>query len=903
MDIDKLKGSYNLQLPEWGPYTKKYFGISHISDQKRGVRFDLSVFPGFYRRKVEIPNVKWESSYHPWEASSNLSYYSNRHQLEWKDQVYCDISFSKIDEQSRLIRCNCVNKTDSMQNLVLHFMGYINFPQKKSYSLKTSDNSVWINALDYTKLKYSNPGPQDNLMPDGLLRGEVDEAKFIDGTGLGRSFGKNPGDTVNYKFNLKKDIEAAVLIIRYKKVLGKPLTFKLKGIIDKEVEFPPAETVQTKVIQIGKLSQGENKIKLRSAGGSEIEIDGFLITSFKDKDQVSFIPEERNPYPEKIEKITDNSLLLKFENIDEYYGIKWFYDDFEVREFETNNLDSFMKKMVHEHVAKKLVDAENGKPKMHYTNVFLRPITIESNSNQIIYGMVCNGNRSQVEKRLKNFKSREKNVNLNDIYKKKKETAFNFDVKAEGEKYKFSQQKMAATTLTNIVYPTYIRKRYIKHYPPGRWWDSLYTWDSGFIGLGLTELDEDRAVECLNAYLTEPGDQHSAFIHHGSPVPVQFYLFLELWNRLQAKEFLQYFYPRLKQYHQFLAGKLGSSTTRNLKSNLLKTWDYFYNSGGWDDYPAQVYVHDQNLEDRVTPVINTAQAIRTAKILKMAAYELGLEADIKEFEQDIKMFSKALQKYSWDEESGYFSYVIHDENGKAKEFLKDSSGNNFNMGLDGLSPLVAGICNKNQEKRLINKMFSEKKMWTEIGISTVDKSAPYYKNDGYWNGAIWMSHQWFLWKTLLDLNRADLAYKIASTGLELWKNEVDKSYLCFEHFILQSKRGAGWHHFGGLSTPVMSWFAAYFTPGKLTAGFDVWVISQEFNNNHTSLAAALRIFDNTDGVNIIVSLNSNNQYTATWNGRAIQHETIKPGTLNIEIPGGTLEGELKVIKDNKNYKY
>ena len=894
MDIDKLKNSYNLQLPDWGPYTKKYLGISHIADQKRGIRFDLSVFPGYYRRNVKIPNVRWESDYHPWEAASDLKYYSNRHQLEWKDNLYCDISYSEIDDHSRLIRCNCVNQTDSIQNIVMHFMGYINFPQKRSYKINAAADSVWINALEYIELKYSNPSPQDNLMPDGLLRGEVHEPDFIEGKGLGRDFGKDKDDRVNYKFKLEKDIDDAVLIIRYKKDSEQVLNFNLEGIIEKEIKFPTAENVRTKMIQLGNLKEGEQKIKLISTGGSEIEIDGLLITALKDKNKVSFTAEEHNSEPEKLEKIGNNSLILKYENIDQYYGIKWFYNDFEIREFESSNLDSFMKETVHDHVSKKLVDNENGKPEMHYTNVFLRPITIEANSSQLIYGMVCNGSRQEVESKLSHFKSDKEN--MDELYNKAREKAFEFDQKVEGEKYKFSQQKMAATTLTNVVYPTYIRKGYIKHYPPGRWWDSLYTWDSGFIGLGLSELDEERAIECLNAYLTEPGDQHSAFIHHGSPVPVQFYLFLELWNRLQSKEFLEYFYPRLKQYHQFLAGRLGSSTTRDLKSNLLKTWDYFYNSGGWDDYPAQVYVHDQNLEARVTPVINTAQAIRTAKILKMAAWELGLESDIEEFDQDIETFTKALQKHSWDEESGYFSYVLHDQNGKPKNILKDNTSKNYNMGLDGVSPLVAGICNQEQEKRLIDNLFSKERMWTEIGISTVDKTAPYYKNDGYWNGSVWMPHQWFVWKIMFDLNRPDLAYKVAITGLELWQNEVDKSYSCFEHFLLQSKRGAGWHHFSGLSTPVMSWFAAYFTAGKLTVGFDVWVIKQEFKNDNSSLEARLRIFDNNDGVNITVSLNSSNEYTARWNGKVIKHETIKPGLLNIQIPGGEFEGELKVLK-------
>ena len=63
-----LAGTHDLRLPAWGPYTKDYMGVSHIPDVEVGLRFDLSVFPGFYRGRVQIPNVRWESGYHPWEA-------------------------------------------------------------------------------------------------------------------------------------------------------------------------------------------------------------------------------------------------------------------------------------------------------------------------------------------------------------------------------------------------------------------------------------------------------------------------------------------------------------------------------------------------------------------------------------------------------------------------------------------------------------------------------------------------------------------------------------------------------------------------------------------------------------------------------------------------------------------
>ena len=123
-----MRDDNDLSLADWGPYTQRYIGTSHIADVSRGLRFDLSVFPGLYRRKVVVPNVRWESDYFPWEASPDLSYYSFRLEVEWKDQVYCDVSYSRLNDHARLVRADCVNATPRNHNMVLHCVGYLNFP-------------------------------------------------------------------------------------------------------------------------------------------------------------------------------------------------------------------------------------------------------------------------------------------------------------------------------------------------------------------------------------------------------------------------------------------------------------------------------------------------------------------------------------------------------------------------------------------------------------------------------------------------------------------------------------------------------------------------------------------------------------------------------------------------------
>ena len=188
-------------------------------------------------------------------------------------------------------------------------------------------------------------------------------------------------------------------------------------------------------------------------------------------------------------------------------------------------------------------------------------------------------------------------------------------------------------------------------------------------------------------------------------------------------------------------------------------------------------------------------------------------------------------------------------------------------------------------------------MWTPTGIGVVDQSAPYYKIDGYWNGSVWMPHQWFMWKTMLDLGRNDLAYKIAKKALDVWKKENDYSYYTFEHFFSKSGRGAGWHQFSGLSSPVLAWFSAYFKPGTVTMGFETWITQQSFSAGNTGYQAKLS-FDPTTKPHprsMVVCLNPSESYEVYFNGIKLS-ETTGPyiGLLFITLPASNSTGTLIV---------
>ncbi|MFZ6030934.1 MAG: MGH1-like glycoside hydrolase domain-containing protein [Chloroflexota bacterium] len=904
-----LEHTHDLRLPAWGPYTKKYTGISHLPDLAGGLRFDLSVFPGYYRRQVLVPNAKWESGFHPWEAAPDLRYYSYRYELEWKDQVYCDVSFADMGADARLIRSEFVNNTAQPQNLVLHYMAYLNFPPVRTYADEAvlpchavlPPGALWLDALDYDDLGFAVPRPQDTLVYDGLWRGEVRGHGFVDGRGIGQTFGADAGDWVRYSLALDTGVADAVLLVRYRASSEAKFDFSWQpsvadgaaagNDVPQPQSLPTAEDFRLTSIALGSLAPGNYTFSLVSQGEGAVELDGFVLLSQPLAAALRFEPVTWHPEPQITPGPILNSLILQYPDAPACYGLAWPGETpWEVRQLHHDELDRFLRYYVQEHVQKIL----RGNGQGHFTNAFMRPIAVPPGQHRVLYGMICTGSHDDVTQALASFSPDP--AHLEAVCRKARTGVARLDSTPSGDAYRFSQERMAATLLTNVVYPVYTRRSFIRHYTPGKWWDCLYTWDSGFIALGLLELDIERAIDCLNAYTTPPGDAQAAFLHHGSMVPVQLYAFQELWNRTQDRALLEYFYPRMRQYYRFFAGRLGSSTTRQMKSGLLKTWDYFYNSGGWDDYPPQVYVHRHALEATTTPVISTSYGIRTAKILQMAARALGLPDDVAEFQTDIDTWCSALNRYAWDAEAGYFGYVCHTADGEPRQILRHESGQNFNMGTDGASPLFAGVCTPEQERSILDRLASPERMWTPIGLCTVDKTAAYYRVDGYWNGAVWFPHQWFCWRALLDLNARDFAARIAHTALETWKAEVDASYHCFEHFIVQSGRGAGWHQFGGLCTPVLLWYGAYHRPGRLTVGYDTWVAAQQFGDHHRRLDAVLE-YHGAPGhpFAVIAAMNPDRAaYQVTWEGQPVDFYERYPGILEITLDGNRPRGRLVV---------
>lgn len=891
-------------MPLWGPYSKKYMGISRIMEESSidGSRFDLVVYPTYANSAVPVPNVTVPSDYHPWECDTEGKFFRYRYELQWKDQLYADVDLFEVDDETWGIRVDYHNNTNKIQHCLLNLFAAIEYPQSMTCEPELPKKREFWKALDHQGFEFAISRPWENLFFDGMRRGEQFRADFTGGMALAETFyammyrnretkmfGGNAGDRLVYDRMLENSYQDAVLTIRYS-------TYQTDEDVVFDSNYGPicfkaCKTAETLSVPLSRLEKGEFRLEMSSRGtdGNGVMFDCLCITEAADQEQIRFKTHKRNVIP----TITFEGEKVRYEY---HHGEKPMFLGILNKRVRSRKLysgcleDALITRLTnsdetYDNLTRSFSGAfmeKHSDEGFYHTNV-VEAIFLPGQSTSVQYAYVASEDVNLTKKELE------------DAWKIRSGTAEDDSVNPEGKEYEFSTRLMKTALFSNVVYPIYRHGDNIVHYTPGKRWDSLYTWDSGFIGLGLLEYSKERAEYVLDTYLSEEDNTDFAFLAHGSLVPTQFYLWNELLMRSseQERENLKKYYPMLRRYYRFMAGKSEGSTMARLKSGMLTVYDYFYNAGGMDDYPPQVAMHQQHLADRIAPVCSSVHFIRIAKIIRNTALYYGYDSDVEEYEADIRKVSEALLSNAWDEESGYFGYVLHDPSGEKTEIFRTPEGENYNRGVDGVTPLIAGVCSDSQERRMMEHLKSEKELWTNVGISTVDQSAPYYNDNGYWNGAVWFPYQYLLWRSMLDIGEAEYAFKIAETALSAWKQETDFSYNTFEMIQIETERGGWFHQFSGLSAPIVVWYHAYYKKGTVTAGFDTWIDSTWFDDSFTKACVRYAVREQRENI-LLVVMDSAYDYNIEINGKPAEWTEHARGAFEIQLAPG--QGEVVIKK-------
>ena len=103
---------FGLDLPDWGPYSKYYDGIARILHDPSHGMVEFFCVIGHVRGKLIISDASFDRGYHPWSALDDLSVYSYRYELEWKDRQYAEVAFCGADRDGALLEVRFVNAGD-----------------------------------------------------------------------------------------------------------------------------------------------------------------------------------------------------------------------------------------------------------------------------------------------------------------------------------------------------------------------------------------------------------------------------------------------------------------------------------------------------------------------------------------------------------------------------------------------------------------------------------------------------------------------------------------------------------------------------------------------------------------------------------------------------------------------
>ena len=730
-----------------------------------------------------------------------------------------------------------------------------------------------------------------------MKKGQFADYRFLGGFGLGdrcenyhvpilnlKPFGCEKGDRVSYAINAD-GFECPAVTIRYRTVCGGDAEFLLGG---KKIALPKSEELNMATFSY---ENTDSTLVLESLGTAGVELDFVVLTEKNEAEEIAVSLKDRGVIPEIVTEDIGKGkrISLTYPETGETYYVLTHNERTRQRTLDSGCLEDALSNRLSngDHTYDELRETFSGSFKNKksdegfFHNTLVKSIYIEPMSEHTEYMIISKVKTDPLAP-----------CEYEKIIESAEQSTACAELNKNGKKYDLSTEILKTTLLTNVVYPLYKHGENVVHFTPGKRWDSFYTWDSGIIGVGVLEYSVQKSQYILETYLADEDNQDYAFLLHGSLVPTQFAQYGELLKKSKDRESLFALYDKMHRYYNYIAGITEGSTTGKFGNDLLTTYDYWYSCSGMDDYPAQVYMIDKQMMHKICPCISTSHIILAAKIMKMAADAMGKSNDVLFFENEINRCTRALNDLCWDEEAGYYSYTVYDENNHITGFLRNENGENMNKGMDGVYPLVAGAAEGERKDILLSHIKNPKEMWSESGISAVDMSASYYFDDGYWNGNVWMSHQWFIWKAMLDIGDMDFAFAIADRALNMWKKETDFSYNTYECFGIETQRGGWFHNFGGLSAPICVWANAYYRPASVTTGFDLWIDEQ--NVDLSSAYIKFKYCGSNDKYGMIVCLSDEYDYEVLLNNEKTEFNKRADGIIEITLDGSVKCGEIKI---------
>ena len=220
-------GNHDPSLPDWGPYSKKYFGISHIADKGSALRFDAFVMPQLLRRKRELPDALSPCGLIPEYASPDLSSWKCSWRLS--DTIIAEITFLRFaDKNSAAIECCFINDSDAVADAALHLFAQLIPEYPASVKVENALFTVEPELPAGAGVVYDSRRPREQVELNAVNH---------------RAFKFFAGEKVC--FNIQEEFAGKEFFLRYRPINGDWKIEKLSGS-----EFIPQEDILVDVLAV-----------------------------------------------------------------------------------------------------------------------------------------------------------------------------------------------------------------------------------------------------------------------------------------------------------------------------------------------------------------------------------------------------------------------------------------------------------------------------------------------------------------------------------------------------------------------------------------------------------------------------------------------------------------------------
>ena len=348
--------------------------------------------------------------------------------------------------------------------------------------------------------------------------------------------------------------------------------------------------------------------------------------------------------------------------------------------------------------------------------------------------------------------------------------------------------------------------------------------NGGWMALGWSGYRQDWSAAQLNAcfltngLLTPPTNPQAA-------PPMNLFALWELFQKTHDRAMLTRFYPYAKRRYREMtaAGRVDAGRALfawpapPIRNDLALAG---MSAGG----PKQ---DASEFSSRAFAPDYSAYVIRAAKILRLMAEETQQpESDTAQYKRDIVAATSALNETLWDDL--HDTYAAKAVNGMPLSEKDDAE--------IGLLPLIAGSGTVPPARRLIllKRLSDPALFWSDAGIRSMSKAALNYHPTALAEGAVRFGQNWLLWKALLDAGETQTAQKLADNLLRAYAAQ-SAAYHCPEALDGDAGLAFGVPDFTGDSCALIPLYQAYHTPGTVSSGWDLNILSQHYDRASDTL--------------------------------------------------------------------